>query len=88
LDPPDGFYEALELAEDDPRSARFSPMAEILLKDDPKLPAIHRTLKAARQDELLEDLVPSFAILIKATGMAALGDAQTNVPLKEKHFRE
>ena len=87
LDPPDGFYEALGLAEDDPGSARFSPMAEIILKDDPKLPSVLRTPKAVRRGELLENLVPSFAALIKTTGMAALGDAQINVPLKEKHFR-
>ena len=89
LDPPDGFYEAFGFPEDSRhRDLLLTPMAEILLKDDPKLPAIRRTPKAARQGELLEDLVPSFAILIKATGMAALGDAQTNVPLKEKNFRE
>jgi len=88
LDAPDGFYEALGLAENDPRSARFSPMAEIILKEDPKLPSVLRTSKAVRRGELLEDLVPSFAALINATGRAALGDAQANVPLKENQFRE
>ena len=62
-------------------------MAEIILKDDPKLPAVHRTPRAVRQGELLEDLVPSFAALIKTTGTSALGDAQANVPLKENRLR-
>ena len=62
-------------------------MAEIILKDDPKLPSVHRTPKAVRQGELLEDLVPSFAALINITGTAALTDAQANVPLKEKRLR-
>ena len=86
-DPPDGFFEALGFPEDAGRRAPLWPMAEIILKDDPKLPAVHRTPKAVRQGELLEDLVPSFAALIKTTGTAALGDAQANVPLKEKRLR-
>ncbi len=88
FDPPDGFFEALGLPEDAGRRAPLWPMAEIILKDDPKLPAVHRTPRAVRQGELLEDLVPSFAALIKTTGTAALGDAQVNVPLKENRLRE
>ena len=87
FDPPDGFFEALGLPEDAGRRAPLWPMAEIILKDDPKLPAVHRTPRAVRQGELLEDLVPSFAALIKTTGTSALGDAQANVPLKENRLR-
>ena len=79
-DPPDGFFDALGLPEDSGRRAPLWPMAEIILKDDPKLPTVHRTAKAVRQGELLEDLVPSFAALIKTTGTAALRDARANVP--------
>jgi len=61
-DPPDGFYEALGLPEDAARRALLWPMAEIILQDDPKSPAVHRTPKAVRDGELLEDLVPSFAV--------------------------
>ena len=61
----------------------FWPMAEIILKPDPKLPAVQRTPRAARQGELLEDLVPSFAALIKTSGAAALADVQVNVPLRK-----
>ena len=87
LDPPDGFFETLGLSENADCRAPLRPMAEIILQDDPKLPAVHRTPKAVRQGELIEELVPSFAALIKTTGTAALGDAQANVPLKEKRLR-
>ena len=87
MDPPDGFFEALGLPDDPSRRFLLWPMAEIILKDDPKLPAVHRTPRAVRQSDLLETLVPSFAELIKTTGTAALTDAKANVPLKEKQFR-
>lgn len=87
LDPPDGFFEALKLPENVGSRTLFLPMAEIILKEYPKLPLVQRTPKAVRQGELLENLVPTFATLIKITGMAALSDAQANVPLKEKRFR-
>jgi len=88
LDPPDGFFEALRLPDNANRRAPLWPMAEIILKDDPKLPAIHRTPRAVRQGELLEDLVPSFATLIKTIGVATLADPQAKVPLKERQFRK
>ncbi|HUX02950.1 MAG: hypothetical protein WBD63_03540 [Phycisphaerae bacterium] len=86
-DPPDGFFETLGIPKDARIPAPLLPMAEIILQDDPKLPAVRRRAKAVRQGELLEDIVPSFAALIKTTGTAALGDAQANVPLKEKRLR-
>ena len=87
MDPPDGFFKELGIPEEAGRRAQLWPMAEIILTDDPKLPAVRRMPRAVRQGELLADLVPSFAALIKTTGTAALGDAQANVPLKEKRFR-
>ncbi len=86
-DPPEGFFEALGTTDDPTRCALLRPMSEVILKADPKLPAIHRTPSAVHQGELLEVLVPSFAKLIKTTGEAALADAQATVPLKEKQFR-
>ena len=87
LDPPDGFYEALGLPEDAGRRAPLWPMAEIILQRDPKLPAVQQMPTAVRQGELLEDLVPSFAALIKISGAATLGDARANVPLEERQLR-
>ncbi len=86
-DPPKGFYEALGLSDDVAHQALFWPMAEIILRNEPKAPATHRTSQSHRQRELLEDLVSSFATLIRSSGTSALGDAQANVPLKVKTLR-
>lgn len=86
-DPPDGFYEALGMPDEASRRAPLWPMAEIILKHDPKAPATGRTPKAVEPRELLEDLAPSFAALVNASGTAVLEDAQANVPLKEAQFR-
>jgi len=86
-DPPEGFYEVLGIPNDPGRRAVFWPMAEIILKHDPKAPAIDRTPKQVEQGELLEDLVPSFASLMNASGKAVLEDARANVPLNERQFR-
>jgi hypothetical protein len=56
LDPPEGFFEALGVADDVSR-ARLWPMAEIILKSDPKVPAVQRTPSATAQHELLESRV-------------------------------
>lgn len=88
-DPPDGFREALGIPEDAPPHTlwQFSPMAEIILRHDPKEPEVQRRSKPAKQGELLEDIVPIFAGLIRSSGVAALADAHANVPLKEKNLR-
>ena len=86
-DPPEGFYESLGLPEAAARRALLWPMAEIILQDDPKSPSHHRTPKAVRCRQLLEDLVPSFAALIRTSGTATLKDAQMSVPLKERKLR-
>ncbi|MCH7592025.1 MAG: hypothetical protein IH989_04495 [Planctomycetes bacterium] len=87
MDPPDGFYEALGLRKDAASRASFWPMAEIILCNDPKLPAASRTRHAVPDQELLEDLVPSFAALIRTSGATALEDAQANIPLKDTRLR-
>ena len=87
-DPPDGFFKALGFpAESDRKYYLLRPMAEIILQTDPKSPMAERTSNPGPQSELLEDLVPSFAALIDATRKFALGDAQSNVPLKEKRLQ-
>ena len=87
-DSPDGFFEALGLPEDGVHHSLLEPMAEIILKDEPKLPAVHKTPKAEQQAQMLEDLVPLYVALINTTGMSALGDSKANIPLKEKRLRE
>ena len=87
-DPPNGFYEALGIAKDARERAVLSPMAEIILKHDPKAPLAQRASTPSEQRlELLEDFVPSFTSVINESGTAAFEDAQTNVPLNERQFR-
>ncbi len=83
-DPPDGFYAALGIPEDPGRQASLWPMAEIILKHDPKAPAVQRTPKAVEPGELLEDIGPAFVALVNRSGQLALEDARQHVPLKVK----
>ena len=93
LDRPDGFYESLGIPEESSNRedsilrTLLSPEAEIILESDPKSPSVHRVSRPVGQRDLLENLVPSFAKLINWSGAAALADAQTNIPLKERQFR-
>jgi hypothetical protein len=59
-------------------------MAEIPLKDTPKLPSVQRRCRVNAKGELLENLVPEFAAFINTTGSAAIRDAQANIKLKPK----
>lgn len=86
-DPPEGFFEALGVAGDVNSRALLSPMAEIILKSDPKVPAIQRVPTDAAPHQLLEDLMPSFVSLMNGSGQMALEDATANVPLNERRFR-
>jgi len=87
-DPPDRFYDAIGISEDENRAVLLWPMAEILLPYDPKLPAAERSPRQRQHYELLENLVPSFAELIKRSGETVLADARANVPLNESQFRQ
>jgi len=78
-DPPVGF---------DPTAiVGLPPMAEIILKHDPKLPAVARVPKPVEKGELLEEIAPLFVQLVDSTGVVALSDARQRVPLKETQFR-
>jgi hypothetical protein len=86
-DAPDGFYEMLGVPDGLSHSITLRPMAEVFLQHDPKLPEVERKPQPIRKEDLLENIVPSFSVLINETGGAALADALANVPLKEKQFR-
>jgi hypothetical protein len=86
-DPPNQFYETLGIGNDATQRTLVAPMAEILLKDNPRAPAILRQSVPRSQTELLEDLVPRFADLVVASATEALKDAETNITLNEREFR-
>ncbi len=87
MDPPEGFYEALGVPSDSVQRALFRPMAEILLKPDPKAPSVSRKLKPRQELELLERLVPQFAGFMEKTGELALRDSGSTIPQNERQFR-
>jgi hypothetical protein len=62
-------------------------MAEIILMDNPKLPAVERRARTPERAELLEELVPTFVEFVNSTGRAVLEDAQSTFPLNERRFR-
>lgn len=88
LDAPVGFFEAIGLLDDGSGRSEYWPMAELILADDPKRPTTDKSRSAITQCELLEDLVPLFAALIKTTGSTALADLLAKVPLREKELRK
>ena len=88
LDPPEGFYERLGIPDIPAQRALFWPAAEILLKPEPKTPAILRKVPyPLEQVQLLEDLIARFVSFIDKTGELALLDSTTNIPLNECKFR-
>jgi hypothetical protein len=89
LDPPEGFYEQLGIPDTPAQRAVFWPAAEILLKPEPKRPAILRKVPyPLEQVQLLDELIARFAIFINKTGELALRDSTTNIRLNECNFRE
>ncbi len=87
MDPPEGFYEALGVPNESAQGAVYWPMAEILLKPDPKTPSVARKPKPRQDLELLERLVPQFVGFMEKTGELALRDASLTIPLNERQFR-
>lgn len=76
LDSPPGFYEALGIpAEDVGARALLWPSAELILVPNPRNP-VTMTCAMEPQFEVLEDMAPAFAELVRATGEAALTGAK------------
>jgi hypothetical protein len=82
LDPPEGFYERLGIPDTPAQRAVFWPSAEILLRPEPKIPAILREVPyPLDRVEVLEDLIPRFVSFIDKTGALALRDGTSNIRL-------
>lgn len=87
-DPPPGFYESMEIDDSPSQRARFWPMKEIILEDDPKSPRQDRMPQPKEDRKLLEQLVPEFRDFVVETGIRALQDARANIELKVCQFRK
>jgi hypothetical protein len=88
-DPPPGFRAIVGIPDDAPDHAlwKFSPMSDIILKNDPKEPAAQRRREQPKKGELLEEVMPAFAELIQESGAAAFADSQINIRLRETQLR-
>ncbi len=83
-DAPTGFYESLGSS---PHTALFWPMAELILKHDPKTPHVNRKSQPVDGRILLETLAPEFVDFIRETGEAAFNEAKTKIVIPEQSFK-
>lgn len=86
LDPPPGFYESLGIGNNPSARAKFWPMAEIILRKDPKSAPIGRTPQSTSDAILLETIASDFCLFINETGEYAFQDAITHIRLAHKKF--
>jgi hypothetical protein len=85
-DPPVGFYESLGMGDDEIAKSMIKPMAEIILRPDPKTP--HKKQESVSQEDkiTLEKVVNEFTSFINITVKQALIDAKSNIILKNNDF--
>jgi hypothetical protein len=86
LDPPPGFYEALGIGDDSADRSNFWPMAEIILRKDPKSVRAGRKPQEATDSILLETVASDFCFFINKSGEFAFHDAKTHFKLKHNEF--
>jgi hypothetical protein len=85
-DPPPGFFESLGVGDDKGDQLAISPMAEILLRPKPKIPAQQLHPSDHETKEKLEDLAENFCSFINMCGEKALDDARNRIKLNHYGF--
>ena len=85
-DPPDGFFEALGIAHDSKMQVLISPMEEIILKPEPKLPLIKRTTVSRSDMDTLEKVAEDFRDFIDTSCIKAHEDATNYFALPHSQF--
>lgn len=86
LDPPPGFYETLGIGDDPSTRSMFWPMAEIILRQNPKSARSGRKPQEATNSILLETVASDFSLFINKSGACALQDAKTHIKLTHSEF--
>lgn len=86
-DPPPGFFETLKIENDPGQRAIFSPMAEIILRPDPKAPPVERVPTPRNDQIIVEQLVPAFRDFFNESLNLANADARDNISLKHNELR-
>jgi hypothetical protein len=87
-DPPPGYFDRLKIADDPITRATHSPMAEIILRPDPKAPPVGRLPTPRSEQILLEDLVPRFCDFFNESAALANADARATTALAHRELRE
>jgi len=77
LDAPINFYETLGVSNEPAIRSRFWPMAEIILRNNPKMPRIQRKPQEISDFKYLEDLMLEYSDFIEKTGEYLLRDLNT-----------
>ena len=85
-DPPAGFYEKLGIGDDRTARALLRPMAEILLRPEPKTPPGQRQVATRADFETLEAVGEAFCAFINTSGVEALEDAKSHIALPHSEF--
>ena len=85
-DPPSGFYEALEIENVPDAQFRFWPMAEIILRPEPKTPLSKRKPVAQGSVKKLETVAETFCEFINTSCLKAFDDARKHITLPHPEF--
>ncbi len=86
LDPPPGFYEALGIGDDRAEQSMYWPMAEIILRKNPKSVRGGRRPQEAADSVLLETVASDFCLFINKSGECAFQDAEAHIKLVHNEF--
>lgn len=86
LDPPEGFYEALGIGDDPAEQSIYWPMAEIILRQNPKATRASRKSQNAENSILLESVAGDFCQFINRSGELLFQDAKAHIKLAHNAF--
>jgi hypothetical protein len=87
-DAPNGFFEAMGVKENSVGRGLFQPMAQIILKRDPKLPWGTQKPQPFEESRFLEDLTSDFVSLFNQSTELALADARETIKLNYNELRK
>ncbi len=87
-DPPFRFFEMLGIKDDKAKQILFTPMAEILLEPQLKVPISKRKPVKLEGIPRLEDVAERFCTFIDVSGTKALEDAKTRIKLNYNEFKK
>ncbi|WKZ46053.1 MAG: hypothetical protein QY306_09535 [Anaerolineales bacterium] len=85
-DPPSGFYESIGIQENDEIKWMYEPMAEIILRNNPKSAHVAKKSQEVKDFITLESLADKFVNFIQESGKLAFQDAKENIELKHTNF--